>query len=84
MALRSVNRSGETASVGYDGIKAWNTHAGTFRDFLYDSDSVDGTRWLSNTKRVSRYCIEGERGFIYSVDSNNTLVNYINNKNINI
>ena len=59
-----VNRSGETASAGYDGIKAWNTHAGTFRDFLYESNSVDGTRWLSNMKRVSRYCIEGERGFI--------------------
>ena len=59
-----VNRSGETASAGYDGIKAWNTHAGTFRDFLYESNSVDGTRWLSNMKRVSKYCIEGERGFI--------------------
>jgi len=59
-----VNRSGETASAGYDGIKAWNTHAGTFRDFLYDSNSVDGTRWLSDMKRVSRYCVEGERGFI--------------------
>ena len=22
------------------------------------------TRWFSNTKRVSKYCIEGERGFI--------------------
>ena len=59
-----VNRSGETASAGYDGIKAWNTHAGTFRDFLYDSNSVNGTRWLSDMKRVSRYCVEGERGFI--------------------
>ena len=59
-----VYRQGETASVGYDGIKAWNTHAGTFRDFLYEGNLVDSTRWLSNMKRVSRYCIEGERGFI--------------------
>jgi len=59
-----VYRHGETASVGYDGIKAWNTHAGTFRDFLYEGNLVDNTRWLSNMKRVSRYCIEGERGFI--------------------
>ena len=59
-----VYRQGETASVGYDGIKAWNTHAGTFRDFLYEGNLVDNTRWLSNMKRVSRYCIEGERGFI--------------------
>ena len=60
----TVYRQGETASVGYDGIKAWNTHAGTFRDFLYEGNLVDNTRWLSNMKRVSRYCIEGERGFI--------------------
>ena len=59
-----VNRSGETASVGYDGIKAWNTHAGTFRDFLYESNLVESTRWLSDKKRVSKYCIEGERGFV--------------------
>ena len=60
----TVYRQGETASVGYDGIKAWNTHAGTFRDFLYEGNLVNNTRWLSNMKRVSRYCIEGERGFI--------------------
>ena len=59
-----VYRNGETASVGYDGIKAWNTHAGTFRDFLYSGNLVDSTRWLSNTKRISKYCIEGERGFV--------------------
>ena len=52
-----VYRSGKTASVGYDGIKAWNTHAGTFRDFLYEGNLVDSTRWLSNMKRVSKYCI---------------------------
>jgi len=49
---------------GYDGIKAWNTHAGTFRDFLYEGNLVDSTRWLSDMKRVSKYCIEGERGFV--------------------
>ena len=59
-----VNRSGETFSAGYDGIKAWNTHAGTFRDFLYEGNLVDSTRWLSDMKRVSKYCIEGERGFV--------------------
>jgi len=63
-----VNRVGKTDSIGYDGIKAWNTHAGTFRDFLYNGIGelglVEKTRWFSNTKRVSKYCIEGERGFI--------------------
>ena len=66
--LGVVERVGETHSVGHMGIAAWNTHAGTFRDFLYntlpDLELVDRTRWLSNTKRVSEYCIEGERGFV--------------------
>jgi hypothetical protein len=66
--LGIVQRNGLSNSVGYDGIKAWNTHAGTFRDFLYegkeDLELVEKTRWLSNTKRVSKYCIEGERGLI--------------------
>ena len=78
--LGIVNRQGQTNSVGYEGIKAWNTHAGTFRDFLYnglgDLELVEKTRWLSNTKRVSKYCIEGERGFI---NNNNAGENYISN-----
>tara|TARA_Y100000114_G_C11716664_1_gene306342 strand:+ start:186 stop:1073 length:888 start_codon:yes stop_codon:yes gene_type:complete len=59
-----LNRVGLTNSVGHSGITHWNTHAGTFRDFLYDNNFVDKTRWISNTKRVSKYCIEGERGFV--------------------
>ena len=78
--LGIVNRNGKTNSVGYEGIKAWNTHAGTFRDFLYsglgDLELVEKTRWLSNTKRVSKYCIEGERGFI---SNHNADPNYIKN-----
>ncbi len=78
--LGIVNRKGQTNSVGYDGIKAWNTHAGTFRDFLYEGMGelglVEKTRWFSNTKRISKYCIEGERGFI---NNNNAGENYINN-----
>jgi len=78
--LGIVERPGKTNSVGYEGIKAWNTHAGTFRDFLYgglgDLELVDKTRWLSNTKRVSKYCVEGERGFV----SNETdKENYVDN-----
>ena len=66
--LGIVNRVGQTNSVGHNGIAAWNTHAGTFREFLYNAlpnlELVDKTRWFSNTKRISRYCIEGERGLI--------------------
>jgi len=63
-----VTRVGKTNSVGHEGISAWNTHAGTFREFLYDAKEnlglLDGCCWFSDTKRVSKYCVEGERGFI--------------------
>jgi len=62
--LGIVTRVGETKSVGHDGIAAWNTHAGTFREFLYDGGLVEKTRYFSLTKRVSKYCVEGERGFV--------------------
>ena len=71
-----VYRHGETSSAGYDGIKAWNPHAGTCRDFLYEGNLVDSTRWLSDMKRVSKYCIEGERGF---VSNHRAGENYLNN-----
>ena len=59
-----LTREGKTDSVGYMGISDWNSPTGTLRDWLCDSDLVEKTRWFSKTKRVSKYCIEGERGFI--------------------
>jgi len=63
-----LTRVGETNSIGHEGIVGWNSAAGTFRDFLYEIlpelELVEKSRWLSNTKRVSKYCIEGERGFV--------------------
>ena len=76
-----VNREGKTNSVGHKGISAWNTHAGTFRNALYDLGLVKHTRWLSNTKRVSKYCIEGERGFI---SNNNAGESHYRNAVINL
>ena len=72
-----VTRVGKTNSVGHNGISAWNAHSGTFRDFLYDSNLVENTRWLSDMKRVSKYCVEGERGFIknHKADGNQYLRN---------
>jgi len=59
-----LTRVGETRSIGYKGISAWNAPTGTLREWMYDTNLVEETRWFSNAKRVSRYCIEGERGLI--------------------
>lgn len=65
----ALTRVGKTNSVSYNELAAWNTNAGNFRNFLYEDSLVDQTRWLSTTKRVSKYCIEGERGFIHNNNS---------------
>lgn len=65
----TVTREGETDSPDYNAIAGWNTNAGNFRNFLYEG-YIEKTRWLSDTKRVSCYCIEGERGFIHNNNSN--------------
>ena len=66
----SLTRVGLTNSVEYKDLTEWNTNAGNFRNFLYEDSLVEKTRWLSETKRVSKYCIEGERGFIHNNNSN--------------
>jgi hypothetical protein len=69
MSNIDLKRIGKTDTpVNHRDLTSWNTNAGNFRDFLYKGKShlelVGRTRWLSNTKRVSKYCIEGERGLI--------------------
>ena len=84
--LGVVNRVGETNSVGHGGISAWNTHAGTFREFLYNRlgglELVESTRWFSKTKRISKYCIEGERGFVSNYQADGDI--YVNNLKIQL
>ena len=77
-----LNRVGMTDTPqSHMSLNSWNTNAGNFRDFLYNGKSdlelVDKTRWLSNTKRISKYCIEGERGLISNY--NRSGMQYINN-----
>ena len=65
-----MNRVGKTDSpVGHEGLTAWNVMVGTLRDWLYvakpNLGMLDHYGWLSNLAlRVSKYCIEGERGLI--------------------
>jgi hypothetical protein len=66
-----LTRVGKTDSpADLSGLSEWNTSGGNLRDFFLERlpnlELIDRTRWYSNTKRVSNYCIEGERGFIHS------------------
>lgn len=66
-----MDRIGKTDSpTDHKGLTEWNVMVGTLRDWLYaakpDLGMLDHYGWLSNSAlRVSKYCIEGERGFIH-------------------
>ena len=66
-----LTRVGKTDSPkNHMDLNDWNTSGGNLRNFFLEKlpnlELVDKTRWFSNTKRVSKYLIEGERGFIHS------------------
>ena len=46
--------------------ETWYGKVGGWTQRVYwdTSNLVENTRWLSDMKRVSKYCVEGERGFI--------------------
>jgi hypothetical protein len=65
-----MTRVGRTDTPeSHEGLAEWNVMVGTLRDWLYNAKPELGMLnhygWLSNSAlRVSKYCIEGERGFI--------------------
>ena len=48
----------------HSAIAEWNKHIIDFLLFLLENKLFDRVYCLSNTYRVSDYCIEGERGFL--------------------
>ena len=64
-----MTRKGEKSSpVGIMELNDWNNAPGRFLNFLQDNNLLGRLAYLSNTKRVSRYCLEGERGLISHIN----------------
>jgi len=65
-----MSRVGETKSFNeHMDLNDWNSPVGTLREWLYnvkpDLGMLNHCGWLSVlSQRVSRYCIEGERGLV--------------------
>lgn len=65
-----TTRKGEKSSPTHImGLNEWNLPAGRYFHFLEQNNLLGRMAYLSNTKRVSNYCLEGERGFISHVDA---------------
>lgn len=51
----------------HEQLHSWNAPAAQFMELLINMDLLGEVRYLSQTKRVSKYCIEGERGYIHNM-----------------
>jgi hypothetical protein len=49
----------------HDELTDWNQVTRNFMGKLYDTNLYENMRYLSSNYRVSKYCIEAERGFLY-------------------
>lgn len=66
----SLTREGELhADLSLKTLNNWNMNVLPLRRFIDKHGLAARVRALSNTYRVSDYCIEGERGFISSIQS---------------
>lgn len=64
----SLDRTGEVhADTSMKTLNNWNMVTEPFRRFLDEHKLAKKIKTLSNTYRVSDYCIEGERGFVSSI-----------------
>jgi hypothetical protein len=53
-------------------ISDWNSTVYPLIDFIKKNNIEKRVKYLSNFYRVSKYCLEGERGFISKTDKSNT------------
>jgi len=64
-----MTRAGEKSSpTAIMELNDWNNAIGRCLNFLQENKVLDGLAYLSNTKRVSKYCLEGERGRISNMN----------------
>jgi hypothetical protein len=67
-----LTRENEFSSPSsFKALNNWNMVLAPLRRFLQEQGLAARVKSLSNTYRVSKYCVEGERGFISSVQPAN-------------
>lgn len=79
----NLDRTGETSSLSYsDGnevsrapLSEWNTPTRNFINWMTDNNYGDTSVRLSTFYRVTKYFIEGERGFIWTEEGQNSVIN---------
>ncbi len=68
----TLTREGETASTDFKGISDWNNTITPLFRLIEEKKLTPRIKPLSPYYRMSRYCLEGERGYIHMTEPLNT------------
>lgn len=73
LSRTTLTREGEVTSPDdFGDLSNWNESDRQVREVVEKVGLLPSTKSLSPYYRMSRYCIEGERGFIHKTDASNT------------
>lgn len=73
MSQTTLTREGKfTSSLDMKELGDWNNDDKPLSDFIIKNNLLPKIKTLSSYYRVSKYCIEGERGFIFKTEKSNT------------
>lgn len=74
LSRTTLTREGEfTSPADFGSLSNWNESDRAVRDLIESKGLLSKTKSLSPYYRMSRYCLEGERGFIHKTEPMNTV-----------
>ena len=69
----TLSREGETATTGsFSELSDWNTTVFPLQRLIEEKGLQSRVKALSPFYRMSKYCLEGERGYIHKTEKSNT------------
>ncbi|MDP3996363.1 MAG: hypothetical protein Q8P86_01565 [bacterium] len=73
LSRTTLTREGQfTTSGDFSELSDWNQNDKPLRDFISAHNLKDKIKALSPFYRMSKYCLEGERGYIHKTEKSNT------------
>jgi hypothetical protein len=73
LSKTTLTREGQfTTPESFTALSDWNQNTKPLMEFIYTHKLENKVKALSDYYRMSKYCLEGERGYIYKTEACNT------------
>jgi hypothetical protein len=74
LSRTTLTREGKFTTTGdFAELSDWNQNDKPLRDLIMNNNLLPRVKSLSNYYRMSKYCLEGERGYIFKTEKSNTI-----------